>query len=52
MKRSIILFVAAAVAALTVTGVALAAVNFHNVTFTDNGTTLTVQREALWSRER
>jgi hypothetical protein len=42
MKRRIILFVAAAVAALTVTGVALAAVNFHNVTFTDNGTTLTV----------
>src|SRR6187402_2509225 len=42
MKRSILLFVAAAVAALTVTGVAFAAVNFHNVTFTDNGTTLTV----------
>jgi hypothetical protein len=42
MKRRILFFVAAAVAALTVTGVALAAVNFHNVTFTDNGTTLTV----------
>ena len=42
MKRRMLFFAAAAVAALTVTGVALAAVNFHNVTSVDNGLTLTV----------
>ena len=42
MKRRILFLVAAAVAALTVTSVALAAVNFHNVTSNDNGLTLTV----------
>jgi hypothetical protein len=42
MKRRILVFAVAALAALTVTGVALAAVNFHNVVFNDNGTTLTV----------
>ena len=42
MKRRGLLLGAVAVAALTFTAVAVAAVNFHNVTFTDNGTTLTV----------
>lgn len=43
MKRKGLLSLATAtVVALTVTAVAAAAVTFHNVTFTDNGTTLTV----------
>jgi hypothetical protein len=41
-RRGLLALGAAAVVALTVTAVAAAAVNFHNVTFTDNGTTLTV----------
>jgi len=41
-RRGLLSLATAAVVALTVTAVAAAAVNFHNVTFTDNGTTLTV----------
>jgi hypothetical protein len=42
MKRRILMVAAAAVAALTVVGVALAAVNFHNVTTSSTALTLTV----------
>jgi hypothetical protein len=42
MKRRVLIAGVALIAALTVTAVAVAAVNFHNVTFNDNGTTLTV----------
>ncbi len=42
MRKVLTVFGAAAVAALTLTAVAVAAVNFHNVTSTDNGTTLSV----------
>jgi hypothetical protein len=41
-RRGLLALATAAAVALTVTAVAAAAVNFHNVTFTDNGTTLTV----------
>jgi hypothetical protein len=41
-RRGLLALGAAAVAALTFTAMALATVNFHNVSFADNGTTLTV----------
>lgn len=41
-RRGLLSLATATVVALTVTAVAAAAVTFHNVTFTDNGTTLTV----------
>jgi hypothetical protein len=42
MKRRILMVAVAAVASLTVVGVALAAVNFHNVTTSSTALTLTV----------